>query len=151
MGVVLVVLAAVVVFAIAAGTVGVVVDRLAQNPTPTVLKVADEVDWIAERVPFEVAARISHADVGRIIGWHLETFADAGMATEFGQELGGEAVPVESAPRVDDLDAAVDAVVVKAMAAGSELTALEIVVVLDLHLQYLRAIGAIGPVVDDVE
>ena len=91
MTIVFVVIAAIVVFAIAAATVGTVVARLADAPRPTVLRVDDSVTWIAERLPFEVAAEISHDDVRRILDWHLDYFADVGLATvrEIGPKAGG--------------------------------------------------------------
>ena len=93
MTIVFVVIAAVIVFAIAAATVGTVVARLADAPRPTVLKVDESVAWIADRLPFEIAAEISHDDVRRILDWHLDYFADVGLVTDHGQELGGAAVP----------------------------------------------------------
>ena len=98
MTIVFVLIAAVIVFAIAAATVGTVVARLADAPRPTVLKVDESVDWIAERLPFEIAAEISHDDVRRILDWHLDYFADVGLVTDHGQELGGAAVPRVHAP-----------------------------------------------------
>jgi hypothetical protein len=42
-------------------------------------------------------------------------------------------------------DESVDWVVERAMASGSDLSALDVVVVLDLQLAYLGEIGAVGP------
>ena len=145
MTIVFVIIAALVVFAIAAATVGTVVGRLADAPRPTVLQVDDSVTWIAERLPFEIAAEISHDDVRRILDWHLDYFADVGLATDHGQELGGTAVPVGHAPVVASTDESIDFVVSRALEQGSELTALQVVVVLDKQMEYWQEIGAIGP------
>jgi len=148
MTVVFVLIAAVVVFVIATATVGTVVGRLADAPRPTVLQVNDSVAWIAERLPFEIAAEISHDDVRRILHWHLDYFADVGLATDHGQELGGAAVPLGNAPVVASTEESIDFVVSRALDEGSELTALQVVVVLDKQMEYWQEIGAIGPRAD---
>jgi hypothetical protein len=143
--IVFIVVAALVVFAVAAATVGTTVARLADQPTPAVLKLDEAVEWIADRLPFEVAAEISHDDVDRILQWHLDYFDEVGLASEFGEELGGEVVPTDHEPVVAQDDEAVDYVVGRALADGRGLTALQVVCVLDLQLRYLDEIGAIGP------
>ena len=148
MTVVFVLIAAVVVFVIATATVGTVVGRLADAPRPTVLQVNDSVTWIAERLPFEIAAEISHDDVRRILDWHLDYFADVGLATDHVQELGGAAVPLGNAPVVASTEESIDFVVSRALDEGSELTALQVVVVLDKQMEYWQEIGAIGPRAD---
>jgi hypothetical protein len=146
--IVFIVLAALIVFAVAAATVGSTVARLADQPSPAVLKVDDAVDWIADRLPFEISAEISHDDVRRILQWHLEYFDEVGLASEFGEELGGDVVPVGADPVVAEADDAVDYVVDRALADGHGLTSLQVVCVLDLQLRYLDEIGAIGPSAD---
>lgn len=145
MFVVFVIIAVVLVFAIAAASIGAVVGRLADQPSPTVLHVDQAVDWIAERLPFEVSAELSHRDVANIIGWHLDYFSEVGLASTFGQEIGGEAVPVSKGSVVASTDDAVDFVVGRALAEGDALDPVHVVVVIDLHEQYWREIGAIGP------
>jgi hypothetical protein len=148
MTIVLALVAAAIVFAIAAATVGTVVARLADAPRPTVLQVDESATWIADRLPFEIAAEISHDDVRRILDWHLDYFADIGLATDHGQELGGSAVPLGHAPVVGSTDESIDYVVSRALAEGAELTALQVVVVLDKQMEYWQEIGAIGPRAD---
>jgi hypothetical protein len=146
--IVFLVVAAVIVFAVAAATVGSTVARLADQPTPAVLKLDEAVDWIADRLPFEVAAEISHDDVDRILRWHLDYFEEVGLASEYGEELGGEVVPTDAGPIVAAADDSVDYVVGRALADGHGLTALQVVCVLDLQMRYLDEIGAIGPSTD---
>ena len=45
-------------------------------------------------------------------------------------------------------DAAVDAVVAKALSAGESIDALDVVCVLDLQMRYLQEIGAVGETVE---
>ena len=94
--------------------------RLADAPRPTVLQVDESVSWIAERLPFEVAAEISHDDVRRILDWHLDYFADVGLVTDHGQELGGAAVPLGHAPVVGSTEESIDYVVTRALAADAD-------------------------------
>ena len=141
---VLIVIAAVGVFVTAAVAVGAAVNRTASQPPPAVLQLDEAVDWIADRLPFEVAAEISHADVRRILLWQLDYFDTIGLASEGGAELGGESVPAEHELVVADDDAAVDYVVERAEASGGGLSALHVVCVLDLQMQYLQEIGAVG-------
>ena len=145
----LLVLAAVGVFITAAVAVGGAVTRTAAQPPPAVLQIDDAVAWIGERVPFEVAAEISHDDVRRILLWHLDYFDTIGLSSGHGAELGGEAVPAEHATVVADDDAAVDYVVERALASRTEIEPLHVVCVLDLQMQYLREIGAGGGEADD--
>ena len=70
------------------------------------------------------------------------------MANENGHELGGDAVPRQHAPVVASSDESIDYVVSRALSAGSELTALQVVVVLDKQMEYWQEIGAIGPRAD---
>lgn len=142
--IVLLVLAAVGVFVTAAIAVGAAVNRTAAQPPPAVLQVDDAVDWIAERVPFEVAAEISHEDVRQILLWQLDFFDSIGLAAGRGAELGGEAVPAGHEIVVADEQDAVDYVVEQAQASRREISPLHVVCVLDLQMQYLREIGAVG-------
>lgn len=146
MDVVILVVTAVVVVAIALAVVGGATRRLEGVAAPAVLEVDDAVSWIADRVPDEVAARLSEADVRRIVGWHLDHFAAVGLASANRAEL----VPSEEGedPVVAELDAATDDIVARALAEGDAIESVDVVVVLDLHVQYLRHIGAIGPAVE---
>jgi hypothetical protein len=142
--IVLLVLAGIAVFVTAAIAVGAAVNRTAAQPPPAVLLLDDAVEWIADRLPFEVAAEISHGDVRRILLWHLDYFETIGLAAPHGAELGGEVVPVDQLDVVADEDAAVDYAMERAAAEHSDISPLHVVCVLDLQMQYLRSIGAVG-------
>jgi hypothetical protein len=139
-----VVLAAVLVFVIATATVGRAVARLSNETRPTVFRVPDAVAYIADRLPFEVAAELTHDDVNRIVRWHLDYFAGAGLASKHGQEVGGDAIALD-ATAVASSDESIDFVVEQALEDGNEVTPLQAVVVVDLLWQYWNEIGAIGP------
>jgi hypothetical protein len=79
MPVFILVVTAFLVFAIAAFTIGRETHRLdAVTPAPA-LELVDAVDWIAERLPEEVSARISYDDVRALVTWHLEMLEADGV------------------------------------------------------------------------
>jgi hypothetical protein len=137
---------AVIVVGIAVVAVGRVSGSLAQERPPAVYELAAAVDWIADRLPDEVTARISYDDLARILTWHLDWFATVGVASEHGQELAGVGTVREGAVAIDD--AAVDAIVARALqeSAGDSdgLDPVDVVCVLARQMEYLRLIGAVG-------
>jgi len=140
------IIAVVLVVGIALGAVGTTVAKLSNEPKPTILKIADSTEWIAENLPDEVSASISYDDVKQILRWHLSYFDQVGLASRHGQELGGAKIgAVDDLPVVASTDESVDYVVERSIEAGEPVTALEVVVVLDLQWKFWREIGAIGP------
>jgi len=148
---VFVVLGAVVVLAIAFVALGKTVGRLERQRPPAIFELKAAVVWIAARLPEEVTARVSYADVETVIGWHLDWFTDVGVSSEHGEELAGESVLHEGAVAVED--AAIDAVVARAVAEavvedGVVIDPVDVVCVLDLQMQYLVEIGAMSAAAD---
>jgi len=133
---------------IAMYAVGSAVGRLENTALPAVLEVDDAVDWIAERLPEEVAGQLSREDVVDVVGWYLECFAKAGLATAHGQELGDEALADDAGDAdgrvVAPLDDALDHVVARGLERSDPLDALSVAMVADLLGTYLVAMGAIG-------
>ena len=134
---------AVAVVAIAVAAVAVAVGRLENETAPAVYELEGAVDYIADRLPGEVTARVSYDDVRKVAGWHLDWFASVGLATDYGIELGDPAVDVGEVA-VADTDAAVDAVVARSLKSGGP-EPVDVVCICDLQMQYLTEIGAIGP------
>jgi hypothetical protein len=132
--VLLVVLGLVLVVGIAFYAVGREVVLLEQRVAPSVYELEEAVPFIADRLPEEVTARISHADVR----WILRVDAE---------EL--EAAPPDAvAPReqaeVVDPDGAVGRVLARTGDERPDLLDEDVVAVLDARLAYLQAIGAVG-------
>jgi hypothetical protein len=124
----LIVLAVAVVFVIAAVTIGRETSRLAvQSPRP-VFDMDEAVEWIADRLPFEVSASLSHDDVRQIVQWSLDHLA----------------VSADDEVLVVD-EETLAYVQVRARGGGHAWTEAEIQAVLDVQLLYLEAIGAAGP------
>ena len=112
--------------------------RLAAAARPAVFDMAEAVAFIAERLPFETRARISHEDVR----WILLADADLVEDASDDSDAGDEAADPE---HLLDEDAAVARVLEAADASGRELLDEDVVAVLDGRLAYLEAIGAVGP------
>ncbi|SRR5216683_3268565 len=126
------------VFAIAAVVVGREARRLdAVAPNPT-FDLGEAVSWVADHLPFEVSAVLSHDDVRRIIDWNLEYFRSKGVAGNgHSGQIAGKVV-VGGAETVDY-------VLRRAATAGQSYTSSQVHAVLEAQMTYLEAIGAIGP------
>jgi len=127
MVIVFVVLIAVLIFVIAAVAVGRETSRLAAQPPRPVFDMDEAVEWIADRLPPEVTAELSHDDVRQILQWSLDQLAVR---------------PDDEVLVVDDETLAY--VQVRAREAGRDWTEAQIQHVLDVQLAYLQAIGAAG-------
>ncbi len=119
-------------------TVGWAVGRLSVEPPTSVFDEDEAVEWIADRLPFDVAAQLSHDDVRQLVVWHLEYLEGEGVATESAFAEAPDAVVVGE-------DDALAYVLGRATEAGLDADDVQIVAVLDTERAYLEAIGAIGP------
>ena len=127
MAILLVVLGAVVVFVIAAVVIGREARRLDEAPPRPVFDVDEAVVWIADRLPEEMTAQRSHAEVRRILLWSIEHL------TELARQ-----------DRVADETETFGYVVDHAAEAGLDWDSIEVKWVLDLQAEYLEVIGAVG-------
>lgn len=127
-----------IVFAIAAVVIGREARRLDAVPPQPVFDLDEAVDWVAEHLPFEVSAVLSHEDVRRIIDWNLEYFRSKGVS-------GNGHGPNVEGPVVVGGAETVDYVLHRAEALGSPYTPAQVHAVLDAQMSYLEAIGAVGP------
>ena len=114
--------------------------RLSDVGRPAVFDLTEAVDFIADRLPLETQARISHDDVRWILLADADLIEDATA-----EELAQVAAELDEEPQVVDEDAAVARVLELADGTGRDLADEDIVAVLDARLAYLEAIGAIGP------
>ena len=126
--------------------VGRVVRELESERVPAVYDLHDAAQWIGDRLPVEVAARLSYNEVAQVLGWHMDWFHDVGAASRFGEELATDSIRTDGAVAPDE--AAIDAVVARSFTQEGP-DAVDIVCILDLQMRYLGAIGAIGGIVGD--
>jgi hypothetical protein len=132
--------AALVVFAIAAGTIGREARRL-DAVAPRATYVLDEaVDYVADHLPPESQARLTHAEVRQLLQLHMAQLRRYGLQPPVAvdQVQGIDAVVVEETDAVGYLIGQVDA-------AGMDVTDVDVVNVVDAHLAYFDYIGAVGP------
>jgi hypothetical protein len=133
-----VVLAAVVVFAIAAVAVGREARRLGAVPPRPVFDFEEAVAWVCRHVGDDVAAVLTPDDVRQILNWHLEYFRLKGLSSN------GDSAHAEGPVVVGGAET-VDFVLTRAQAVGTTYTPAQVHAVLDAQMTYLEAIGAIGP------
>ena len=119
--------------------------RLAHTRARTVYDLFEAVDFVAERLPDALSAKLSYDDVEALLLWRLDHLRSQGSAT-YGR---GDAAASEAEERNEEAvtseDDSVDYVLAKAAKSGRDIDALDVVVVLDLESEYLKAIGALGP------
>lgn len=127
MVVVFLVLAGILVFVIAAVAIGRETARLSQQSPRPVFDMDEAVEWVAERLPDEVTAELSHDDVRQILRWSLDQLS---------------VKPTDEVLVVDDETLAY--VQVRARDAGLAWTERQIQAVLDVQIRYLEVIGAAG-------
>ena len=127
MVIVFVVLGAVLVFAIASVAIGRETARLSEQSPRPVFDMDEAVEWVADRLPPEITASLSHDDVRQILRWSLDQLS---------------VKPSDEVLVVDDETLAY--VQVRARDAGFDWTESEIQAVLDVQLAYLEVIGAAG-------
>lgn len=136
------VLAAVLVFAIAAGTIGRESRRLDAIAPRAVYRLEEAVDFVADRLPPESQARLTHAEVDELLRAHLRWLHEQGLqpdrAVDARQAIDEQVVLSE--------DALVAHLLAEAERIGVELLDdVDAVNVVDAHLAYFEAIGAVGP------
>ncbi len=137
-------LALVVVFVIAAVVIGRESSRLSVEAPRPVFDLDEALSWVAERVPFEVSAVLTHDDVRRMLGWNLADLQAAAAAAVEGPD--GDSASLPPSPlTVMGEDEAVTAVRTRAQAEGREYSDEQVRAVLAAHLAYLQTIGAVGP------
>ena len=134
--------AAVLVFALAAGTVGREARRLDSLAPRAVYQLEEAVDFVADRLPSESQARLTPAEVDQLLRAHLRWMHEQGLqpdkAVDARQTINETLVLSE--------DALVAYLLAEAERVGVDLLDdVDAVNVVDAHLAYFEAIGAVGP------
>jgi hypothetical protein len=136
------VIAAVVTFAIAAGTIGREAHRLDAVAPRAVYQIDEAIDFVSDRLPPESQARLTPAEVEALLIAHLRWLHEKGLQPD---------KPDEARQEIDERvviseDALVAYLLAEADEAGVELLDdVDAVNVVDAHLAYFEAIGAVGP------
>jgi len=135
------VVGALLVFAIAAAFVGREAFRLGHTPTTTIFDLDEAVFHVAEHLGDDAARGLTMDEVRQLIVFSLDHLRAKGLTAMPGEELAFEAGP----PVVVADDDAVAVVLGRADEVGMDVTDVAVVEVLDLLLDHLVAIGAVGP------
>jgi hypothetical protein len=145
--IVFLVLTVAVVVAIGLLSVGRVTAELGRRPPPSLFDLEEAVGYVADRLPFDEAASLTYEDVERILGWHLDYLEAKRLAARTEGALIEEQAD-GGGPIVAEDDEGVAYVLGEAGRAGLEVQDVQVVVVLELEMAYLRAIGAVGSAVE---
>ena len=114
---------------------------LGNQPRQAHYDLNEAVQYVGDRLPDAVTARLTYDDVRALLRWHLEYLRDRDVPRR--RDL------VEGGPAVVEDDEGIAFVLGRADADGLDVTDEEVAAVLELELGYLGAIGAIGGAVPD--
>jgi cytochrome b len=140
--------AAVVVFAIAAGVVGREAHRLDAVAPRSVYMIDEVVEFVAEYLPVETQAHLTPDELEQLLTFHMRWLHAKGLQ------------PTNVVDRRQDIDTLVivgeDDLVAYLLAQAEEhgidiVDDVDVVNVVDAHLAYFEAIGAVGPKAVDLE
>lgn len=144
MTLVVLLLTAFAIFAIAAVAVGRFTYQSAHEARQAVFDLDEATEWVADRLPYELQARLRHEDVRLLIGWYLDELEATGVAYERDEERPDE----EGDVLVVDEDRLAARVLGRAEERDVDVSDVDILFVIDETVGYLRAIGAMGPEAD---
>ena len=129
------VLAALIVFAVAAATVGREAFRLGHEPPATIFDLDEAVDYVADDIPDDAQARLTYDEVRELVLAELDHLRDEGIFGYPGEEPRPE----------DDVVVSEDDAVAVLLAEGLDVVDEDVVLVVESLHNYLAEIGAIGP------
>ena len=112
--------------------------RLAKDPPPTLFDLDDAYEWVVDNLPDIVAATLTPDDVRRILAFQVEYFKRKGVSAN-----GSGAHP--AGPVVVGGSETVDYILRRAAETGEPYLPEQVDAVMETQLDYLRAIGAVGP------
>jgi hypothetical protein len=112
--------------------------RMAHEPPPPVFDPEEAYDWVIAHVPDVVAATLTPDDVRRILDFQMEYFRRKGVTGNGSSAHPPGDVVVGGAETVDY-------VLDRARQTGEEYLPEQVHAVIETQLEYLRAIGAVGP------
>jgi hypothetical protein len=143
--IVVLVLAGLAVFAIAAITIGREARRLDAVAPRATYVLDDAVEYVADHLPPDSQARLTHDEVRRLLRMHMAQLRRHGLqppvAVDHVQDI-GQPVVVEETGAAGYLIGQVEA-------AGLLIEDVDVVYVVDAHLAYFESIGAVGPPAED--
>ena len=133
---------ALLIFAIAAGTVGREAHRLDAIAPRAAYQLDEAVDFVCDRLPEESQARLTPEEVEQLLVFHLQWLHSQGLQPDRA---------VDQVQNIDETVVVTEDALTAYLLGESERTGVEIlddvdaVNVVEAHLGYFEAIGAVGP------
>jgi hypothetical protein len=139
--IVLIVVAAMAVFAIAAVVVGREAHRLDAVAPRAVYDLEEAVEFVADRLPTFAAGQLTHDEVRELLRWHMLELRAKGLQPP---------KAVDAVQQIDELvvieeDSTIGFLIGRADDVGMEVSDAAIAAVVQQHFAYFEAIGAVGP------
>lgn len=135
--------AAVAVFAIAAGVVGREAHRLDAVAPRAIYDIDQAVEFVSDRIPPASQARLTPVELERLLTLHLRWLHERGLQPS---DVTDRRQDIEALTIIDD-DSLIAYLLGEADHEGVELLDdVDAVAVVDAHLAYFDAIGAVGPI-----
>ncbi len=129
-------------FVIAAASIGSVTGTLAERPRRSVYDLVEATNFVADRLPDEVTARVSYEEVEAVLIAHCDYLADRGVASGATADTVGDELVVLA-------DEEVTAWILGRLGTPADgLEDTDVVSILEVEQDYYRAIGMFGPPVD---
>lgn len=142
---VFVAVATVAVFAIAAGVVGREAHRLDGVAPRVIYDIDQAVEYVSDHLPAASQARLTPAEVERLLTLHLRWLHERGLQPA---DVTDRRQDITELTVIDD-DSLIGYLLGEAEREGVELLDdVDAVAVVDAHLAYLDAIGAVGPIAE---
>ncbi len=145
MGVVLIVVAGLAVFAIAAAVIGREAHRLDAVAPRAVYDQDEAVTFVADHLPEVAQARLTSAEVAQLLRWHLRYLWQKGLLPAVAEDQ----VQDIATPVVVAETTVVGYLLGEADGLGMDVLDEDVALVVDAHLAYFDVIGAVGPEADD--
>jgi len=145
--VLILVLAGVTVFAIAAVTIGREARRLDAVAPRSVYVLDEAVDYVADHLPESAQARLTHEDVRLLLRAHMADLRAKGLQPPVAVDQVQEIVD----PVVVDETDTIGFLIGEAERSGLDVTDEDVAHVVETRLAYFQAIGAVGPVAETGE
>jgi hypothetical protein len=134
--------AAIIVFVMAAVVVGREARRLDAVAPRVIYNVDEAVEFVSDRIPQAAQARLTPAELERLLSFHLRWLHAKGLQPS---DVADRRQDIDT-PTVIDEDSVVAFILGEADREGVEvLEDVDVVAVVEAHLAYFDAIGAVGP------
>ena len=146
-GIVILIVAGLLVFAIAAGTVGREAHRLDAVAPRATYEIEQAVEYVADHLPQPAQGRLTYDELGQLLTFHLRFLHAKGLQPDRVVDRRQDI----TLPVIIDETNEVAYVIGEAERAGLDVTDEDVAHVIAAHTAYFDAIGAVGPRADDKE